>query len=120
MAIGYVRTRDDCLEKDPNRRVRESIQGVFDKFRETGSARQTLLWYRQEKIRLPARQYSHWGWETLWKVPVYNTILKFLKNPIYAGAYVWGRTSTETVIENGQAPQVLRQSQSTRRVEGVD
>ena len=103
VAIGYVRTGDDCLEKDPNRRVRESIQGVFDKFRETGSARQTLLWYRQEKIRLPARQYSHWGWETLWKVPVYNTILKFLKNPIYAGAYVWGRTSTETVIENGQA-----------------
>ena len=42
MAIGYVRTGDDCLEKDPNRRVRESIQGVFDKFRETGSARQTF------------------------------------------------------------------------------
>ena len=29
--------------------------------------------------------------------------MKCLKNPIYAGAYVWGRTSTETVIENGQA-----------------
>lgn len=103
VAIGYVRTRDDRLEKDPNRRVRQSIQGVFDKFTETGSARQTLMWYRQEKIRLPAHQYSRWGRETVWKVPVYNTIIKFLKNPIYAGAYVWGRTATETVIENGQA-----------------
>lgn len=103
VAIGYVRTRDDRLEKDPDLRVRESIQGVFDKFNEAGSARQTLLWYRQEKIRLPARRYGRWGWETVWKVPVYNTILKFLKNPIYAGAYVWGRTTTETVIDNGRA-----------------
>lgn len=101
--IGYVRTREDGLEKDPDLRVQESIQGVFAKFSETVSARQTLLWYRQEKVRLPAHQYSRWGWETVWKVPVYNTIIKFIKNPIYAGAYVWGRTGTETVIENGQA-----------------
>lgn len=101
--VGYLRTRDDGVEMDPDRRVRESVQGVFDKFAETGSARQTLLWYRQEKIRLPARRHGRWGWETVWKVPVYNTVLKLLKNPIYAGAYVWGRTVTETVVEDGTA-----------------
>jgi DNA invertase Pin-like site-specific DNA recombinase len=101
--IGYVQSHNARLEKDPDLRVQESIQGVFAKFSEAGSARQTLLWYRQERIRLPARQYGRWGWETTWKIPVYNTILKFIKNPIYAGAYVWGRTGTETVIENGRA-----------------
>jgi DNA invertase Pin-like site-specific DNA recombinase len=115
--IGYLRTRDDGLEKDPDCRVRESIQGVFAKFTETGSARQTLLWYRQEKIRLPARRHSRWGWETVWKIPVYNTVLKFLKNPIYAGAYVWGRTVTETVIENGQARK--HAGKLTQTIQGV-
>ncbi|MBW2122893.1 MAG: recombinase family protein [Deltaproteobacteria bacterium] len=103
VAIGYVKTRDDRLEKDPNLRVQESIQGVFDKFIEAGSVRQTLLWYRQEKVRLPARTYNQWGSETVWKLPVYNTLLKFIKNPIYGGAYVWGRTQTETCVENGEA-----------------
>ena len=103
VAVGYVKTREDRLEKDPDLRIRESIQGVFDKFIETGSARQTLLWYRQEKIRLPARRHGRWGWEVLWKLPVYNTILKLLKNPVYAGAYVWGRTGTVTEIEQGRA-----------------
>jgi len=103
VAIGYVKTRDDRLEKDPNQRVQESIQGVFDKFNEAGSVRQTLLWYRQERVRLPAQSYHQWGNETIWKLPVYNTILKFIKNPIYAGAYVWGRTQTETCVENGEA-----------------
>ena len=110
--IGYLRTRDDRVEKDPDLRVQESVQGVFVKFTETASARQTLLWYRQEQIRLPARRFSRWGWETVWKMPVYNTIIKFLKNPIYAGAYVWGRTSTETVIEAGQARKYVHRSKS--------
>ncbi len=93
LPVGFVLTPNGRLEKDPDRRVQESIQGVFAKFSETGSARQTLLWYRQERIRLPVKRHSAWGWETVWKLPVYSTVLlRFLKNPLYAGAYAWGRT----------------------------
>jgi DNA invertase Pin-like site-specific DNA recombinase len=52
VAVGYIRTDDDRLEKDPNRRVQESIGLVFQKFREFGSIRQVLLWLRQEHIEL--------------------------------------------------------------------
>src|SRR5271166_4730644 len=41
--IGYMKTADQRLEKDPDRRVQEAIGLVFTKFSELGSARQTLL-----------------------------------------------------------------------------
>jgi DNA invertase Pin-like site-specific DNA recombinase len=34
VAIGYVRTDDDRVEKDPNRRVQDAIHLVFNKFAE--------------------------------------------------------------------------------------
>jgi DNA invertase Pin-like site-specific DNA recombinase len=54
VAIGYVRTADDRVEMDPDKRVREAISLVFVKFRELGSMRQVLLWLRQESIELPS------------------------------------------------------------------
>jgi hypothetical protein len=40
---GFVRTEDDRVEKTPERRVQEAVAGVFCKFRELESARQTIL-----------------------------------------------------------------------------
>jgi hypothetical protein len=37
-----------------------------------------------------------------WKLPVYNTILHILTNPIYAGAYAFGRTGSRISIEAGR------------------
>jgi excisionase family DNA binding protein len=102
VAVGYVRTSDDRLEKDPSRRVQESIGLVFAKFREFGSVRQVLLWLRQERIELPAVVYGAAGRSIVWKLPVYNTVHKTLTNPIYAGVYTHGRTESRTRIEAGR------------------
>ena len=52
---GYVRRSDGGLEKDPDEQVRASLELVFGKFRELGSARQVCLWCRQEGMScLPA------------------------------------------------------------------
>jgi DNA invertase Pin-like site-specific DNA recombinase len=96
VAVGYVRTSDDRLEKDPDRRVQESIGLVFAKFREFGSIRQVLLWLRQERIELPAVVYGAEGRSILWKLPAYNTVHKTLTNPVYAGTYAHGRTESRT------------------------
>jgi hypothetical protein len=37
-----------------------------------------------------------------WRLPVYNTILKILTNPCYAGAYAFGRTCTRTAVIDGR------------------
>ena len=54
VAIGYVRSKSDRIEKDPDLRVREALALVFRKFAEMQSVRQVHLWFRQESIALPA------------------------------------------------------------------
>jgi excisionase family DNA binding protein len=102
VAVGYVRASPDHIEKNPDLRVQEAIGLVFRKFAEMQSVRQVHLWLRQERIPLPAMVYGEEGPRIEWKLPVYKTIYSMLTNPIYAGAYVFGRTGSQTTIENGR------------------
>jgi len=106
IAVGYILGSKDQLEKDPDLRVQEAISLVFQKFRELSSVRQTLLWFRQNQIRLPAVKHRNGEKQKVWKLPVYNTLWHILTNPVYAGAYAFGRTYTHTRIENGQKRKV--------------
>jgi DNA invertase Pin-like site-specific DNA recombinase len=100
VAIGYLLI-DHRLEKDPDKRIQAVISLVFKKFRQFASARQVLLWFREEKIELPTVKYEMGKRIIKWKLPVYNTILKILTNPVYAGSYAFGKTLTEVKIKNG-------------------
>ena len=102
VAVGYVRVGRDGIGMDPDRRVREAVALVFRKFAELGSIRQVHLWFRHEGIELPAvvREQSRHG--VVWKLPVYNTVHHMLTNPVYAGAYAFGRTRSRTYLENGR------------------
>ena len=102
VAIGYVRIGTDHIEKDPDRRIVEALTLVFAKFTEMQSVRQVHLWLRHERVSLPAVTYGAEGRRVEWKLPVYNTILHILTNPIYAGAYVFGRTGSRVSIEAGR------------------
>ena len=101
--VGFIRTQENGVEITPDRQVREAVHGVFSLFRKVGSARQVLLWYRQEGIPVCALHRSKQGVEVTWRLPLYSRIIKILKNPIYAGAFVYGRTCTRTTIVNGRA-----------------
>jgi excisionase family DNA binding protein len=102
VAIGYVRSEGDRIELDADLRIREAIATVFTRFALAGSVRQVLLWFRQERIELPAAVYDDGRRTVVWRLPVYNTVLKILTNPVYAGAYAFGRTETRVRIEAGR------------------
>lgn len=103
VAIGYVRAGRERIEQDPDLRVREAIGLVFARFAEMQSIRQVHLSLRREKIMLPSVDHSRAGdYAVVWKLPVYNTVHHILTNPVYAGAYVFGRTGSRVTIENGR------------------
>jgi DNA invertase Pin-like site-specific DNA recombinase len=106
--VGFVRTDDDRMEKTPDRRVQEAVAGVFRKFHELGSARQTMLWYRDENILVPHVVSGTCGREVVWRLPTSSRIHQMLKNPAYAGVLAYGRTATKTVVEQGRARQAGR------------
>jgi excisionase family DNA binding protein len=102
VAIGYRRRADDRLEQDPDKRIREALSLTFRKFAEIGSVRQLVLWLRQERIELPIAVHGAQGWSVQWRLPRYNTVHRLLTNPVYAGAYVYGRTFTRVRFEGGR------------------
>ena len=108
VAVGYVRVGRDEVGMDPDRRVQEAIALVFRKFAEFGSIRQVHLWLRQEGMELPAVTYGQSQRQIVWKLPVYNTVYHILTNPIYAGAYAFGRTGSRTYLENGRKQRQYR------------
>jgi DNA invertase Pin-like site-specific DNA recombinase len=102
VAVGYVKSGFDKIEKDPDRRVQEAIALVFRKSNELQTIRQVLVWLRQEKIPLPVLTVGDAPDRVIWRAPVYPTVHHILTNPVYAGAYAFGRRTMRVVIENGR------------------
>ena len=102
VAAGYVKTGRDHIEKDPDQRVQDALKLVFSKFAEFQSARQVHVWLRDEGIALPAKSHVGDGRCIVWKLPIYNTVLNILTNPVYSGAYAFGRTTSKAIVEDGR------------------
>ena len=105
---GYIKTVDQRLEKDPDRRVQEAIQLVLAKFMELGTTPQVLLWLLEHGLQFPVvnpRGESHWT------RPAYSTVHQILSNPVYTGAYAYGKTEHTVRYENGEPRQVSRRKQ---------
>jgi DNA invertase Pin-like site-specific DNA recombinase len=98
LPVGFIYDLEDKVVLDPDLRVQNAIQQLYDQFDKLTSLSQVLYWYRDNKIEFPIQLGKrHSVREILWKLPTYTTLRKALKNPTYAGAYVWGRT--KTVVE---------------------
>ena len=102
LPVGYVRDCTGQVVKDPDQRVQEAIALVFRKFRDLASGRQTFLWFRTHGVELPVNK----GWggplRVVWQLPTNAFLQNLLRNPYYAGAYVWGRRETRIALENGK------------------
>jgi DNA invertase Pin-like site-specific DNA recombinase len=99
---GYIWNKTGRIVKDPNNRIREAIELVFKKFREIQSARQTFLWFHSQNIELPVIKDRAGEKGIVWQLPKKSFIKQILQNPIYAGAYVWGRDVTKMDYIDGR------------------
>ena len=101
--VGFVRTEDGQIEKSPDRQVQQAIEAVFSKFNQLGSARQTVIWFREEHILLPQAKPGSEGKQADWLLATISRVHQILRNPCYAGAFAYGRTGTKTSIIEGRA-----------------
>lgn len=88
LPIGFVREEDGRVVKDPDLQVQRAIDLIFSTFAERKSVFKVVLHFQRNGIRIPRRIRNA---ETVWRPPSVSILLKFLKNPAYAGTYVYGR-----------------------------
>ena len=100
-AAGYEWDRSSSRFRfDPDERVQRVIRLIFARFLLEGSAYLVTRYFVQAGLVLPVREFS--TRELKWVAPRYTLILSILHNPIYTGAYVFGRTEQRLGLENGK------------------
>ena len=102
LAPDYVMDADQRIVKDPNLRVQQTMAMVFSRFEVLGSIRQTHRWFHEERIELPVNKAVRGRFELRWQLPTMSFVKDVLSNPLYAGAYVYGRRPIKVVIKEGQ------------------
>ena len=92
LPVGYCYDEQAGIIPDPDEEVRGAVELVFRLFRETGSAYTVVQRFFENGLRFPKRAYGGaWDGQLLWGRLSHGRVLSILKNPCYAGMYVFGR-----------------------------
>ena len=98
LPVGFVWGEEDGeVRFHPDEAVVSTIRTVFSKFTELGSVRKVWLWFRSEGLSFPLR--SNMKSEIRWVAPTYTAIHHVLTNPVYAGAYAYGKSRHERYVD---------------------
>src|SRR5215210_34686 len=106
LPTGLARDEHGLVHKDPNLEVQDRISLVFESFMRLRSANKVLLFFNEDGLLVP--RLDRFG-DIVWKRPTIETITSILKNPAYAGAFVYGRNiHTTTRGPNGNIVKTKR------------
>lgn len=98
LPVGLVWGEEDGeVRLDPDEAVTTAIRTVFERFTELGSVRRVWLWFRSQELVFPFRRIP--GEPFQWVKPTYLSIHHVLSNPVYAGAYTYGKTRRERYLD---------------------
>ena len=98
LPVGFVWGEEDGeVRFHPDAAVTSAIRTVFARFAELGSVRRVWLWLRSEGLTFPMQ--THYGAAIQWIDPSYTAIYHVLTNPVYAGAYVYGKSRRQITLD---------------------
>jgi DNA invertase Pin-like site-specific DNA recombinase len=107
LPTGLVRLEDGRVVKDPDVHVRRTIEFVFERFEELGSAQKVMRSLKEDGLLLPRRQVAGLqAGELLWKLPSVDAVYGILHNPAYAGAFAYGRTGANPDKRPGHSDRI--------------
>lgn len=113
LPVGLERDALGKVHKDPNRQVQDCLDLVFTTFLRLRSASKVLQWFNEHGLQLPRR--DRFG-DMVWKRATVAAILQILKNPAYAGAFVYGRTRTVRTDPSSPCTKQVRLSLAEWRI----
>jgi DNA invertase Pin-like site-specific DNA recombinase len=91
---------DGQILQHPDEAVRGVIAAIFEQFPLRGSARGVWLWLKEQGLKMPLqRNVYDPGADIIWVEPTYTAVHKVLTHPVYAGAYVYGKTRFERYVD---------------------
>jgi len=98
LPVGFVWGDEDGeVRVHPDEAVNGAIRAIFARFAEMGSARRVWLWFHAEGLAFPLQ--TNRLREIRWVTPTYTAIHQVLTSPVYAGAYVYGKTRHERYVD---------------------
>ena len=101
LPVGFVwGEQDGEVLFHPDEAVTGAVRAVFERFAEFGSARRVWLWFRSEGLSFPLQNGPAGQLGPIrWVVPTYTALHHVLTNPVYAGAYAYGKTRCERYVD---------------------
>ncbi len=100
--VGYIWHREVGLGFDPDVRLQEAIHLIFERFRKLSSARQVLLSLAADGVHFPRPSDGKKMVSFDWTPIRYRNVISVLKNPFYAGVYVYGKSEKRTTLVEGR------------------
>jgi DNA invertase Pin-like site-specific DNA recombinase len=98
LPVGYVHDEAGDIVIDPDAGVQAAIRDVFAAFAACGSAYGVVAAFKDR--RFPLRAYGGaWAGQLRWGRLTHARVLGILKNPGYAGAYVFGRYASHRTVD---------------------
>jgi len=92
LPVGFCYDEERHIILDPDEQIRHCIKLIFKVFKETGSAYQVMRYFANHQIQFPKRAYGGiWNGKIVWCNLNHSRVIDVLKNPCYAGTYVYGR-----------------------------
>lgn len=98
LPVGYVRGDDGEIAMDPHEEIRSAVTDVFASFEATGSAYAVARAFAGRPF--PQRAYGGaWAGQVRWGPLTHDRVNTLLRNPCYAGAYVFGRFRSQRRVD---------------------
>jgi len=99
LPVGFVYDEIGRTVIDPDDEVSSALQLLFSSFKECGSAYGVVQKFVKNGIKFPKRAYGGaWNGKLVWSNLSHGRVRGVLKNPSYAGTYVYGRYTYEKNI----------------------
>src|SRR5262249_5785934 len=104
LPTGLVRRDDGCVEKHPDQELRDRMGLVVDTLLEKKRLARVVQHFCHQHLTVPRR---HRYGAIHWKRPTIANLGSMVKNPAYAGVFVYGRTRSRRAENTGKLQQRL-------------